>query len=204
MTLPLLFPSTPTSRSYAACMALDDEMLNKVTWKIPNALALIGSRAGDERNAMTASWITQLSMEPVLIGVGVDNDAITHRLISDGGSFTVNLWDANDTRVFVKFSKPAVDDGATLNGRAVRAATTGAPVFDEAVAWMDCEVRHTTRPRHSHAVRRRGRRRRHQRRRGPTCLDERHPHEVRRRQAPLTANPRWPTRRAVRGHRASL
>ena len=122
-------------------MAIDDEMLNKVTWKIPNALALIGSRAGDERNAMTASWITQLSMEPVLIGVAVDNDAVTRRLIADGGSFTVNLWDANDTRVFVKFSKPAADDGSTLNGRAVHTATTGAPVFDEAVAWMDCAVR---------------------------------------------------------------
>ena len=123
-------------------MALEDELLNKVTWKIPNALALIGSRAGDERNAMTASWITQLSMDPVLIGVGVDNDAVTHRLISAGGSFTVNLWDATDTRVFVKFSKPATDDGASLNGRPVRAATSGAPVFDEALAWMDCVVRH--------------------------------------------------------------
>jgi flavin reductase (DIM6/NTAB) family NADH-FMN oxidoreductase RutF len=122
-------------------MAIDDEMLNKVTWKIPNALALIGSRSGDQRNAMTASWITQLSMAPVLIGVAVDNDAITHRLITDGGSFTVNLWDAEDTRVFVKFSKPAVDDGSTLNGRPVRVATTGAPVFDEAAAWMDCELR---------------------------------------------------------------
>lgn len=124
-------------------MALDDELLNKLTWKIPNALVLIGARSGDERNAMTASWVTQLSMEPVLIGVGVDNDAVTHRLITAGGSFTVNLWDSEDTKVFVKFSKPAADDGVTLNGRAVRAATTGAPVFDEALAWMDCAVRHT-------------------------------------------------------------
>ena len=120
---------------------LNDELLNRVTWKIPNALALIGSRAGDQRNAMTASWITQLSMEPVLIGVAVDNDAVTRRLIADGGSFTVNLWDANDTRVFVKFSKPAVDDGSTLNGRAVRTAKTGAPVFDDALAWVDCALR---------------------------------------------------------------
>ncbi len=124
-------------------MAVADELLNKVTWKIPNALVLIGSRAGEERNAMTASWVTQLSMEPVLIGVGVDNDAVTHRLITAGGSFTVNLWNAEDTKVFVKFSKPATDDGATLNGRPVRAATTGAPIFEEAIAWMDCEVRHT-------------------------------------------------------------
>ncbi|HTN81612.1 MAG TPA: flavin reductase family protein [Acidimicrobiales bacterium] len=124
-------------------MPVDDELLNRVTWKIPNALVLIGSAAGDQRNAMTASWVTQLSMEPVLVGVGVDNDAVTRRLIADGGSFTVNLWDADDTKVFVKFSKPATDDGATLNGRPVRAAKSGAPIFDEALAWMDCEVRHT-------------------------------------------------------------
>ncbi len=124
-------------------MALDDELLNRVTWKIPTALVLVGSRAGDERNAMTTSWVTQLAMEPVLIGVGVDVTAVTHRLIRDGGAFSVNLWDAEQTRVFVKFSKPATDDGASLNGWAVRSETTGAPVFDDAVAWLDCAVRHT-------------------------------------------------------------
>jgi flavin reductase (DIM6/NTAB) family NADH-FMN oxidoreductase RutF len=122
-------------------MALDDELLNKVTWRIPNALALIGSRSGDEWNGMTASWISQLSMEPVLIGVSVDDSAVTHRLISEGGSFTVNLWSSEDTRPFVKFSKPATKEGDTLNGRPVRAGVTGAPVFEEAIAWLECEVR---------------------------------------------------------------
>ncbi len=122
---------------------MDDELLNRVTWKIPNALALVGSRSGDEWNGMTTSWITQVSMEPVLIGVGVDNTAVTHRLISAGGSFTVNLWSVDDTRVFVKFSKPAAFDpeAMTLNDRAVRTGVTGAPIFTDAVAWMDCTVR---------------------------------------------------------------
>ena len=124
-------------------MTLEDELINRITWKIPNALALVGSKAGEERNAMTTSWISQLSMEPVLIGVGVDITAVTHRLITEGGCFTVNLWNADDTRVFVKFSKPAVDEGETLNGRAVRSAITGAPIFDEAIAWLDCELRHS-------------------------------------------------------------
>ena len=86
---------------------LNDELLNQVTWKIANALVLIGSRSGDEWNAMTASWVTQVSMEPVLIGVGIDNKSVTHRLIAPGGVFSVNLWPADDTRIFVKFSKPA-------------------------------------------------------------------------------------------------
>ncbi|HET9665478.1 MAG TPA: flavin reductase family protein [Desertimonas sp.] len=127
-------------------MSLDAALLNAVTWKIPNALALVGSRHGDEWNAMTTSWITQVSMDPVLVGVGVDNTAVTHRLIRLGGAFTVNLWSADDTRVFVKFSKPAVfaseGDTTTLNDRVVTPAPSGAPVFAEAIAWFDCEVRH--------------------------------------------------------------
>ncbi len=120
---------------------MDTDIINNITFRIPNALALIGSASGEEWNGMTASWITQLSMEPVIIGVGVDNKAVTHRLIAESGSFTVNLWDSEDTKPFVKFSTPAERDGNTLNGRPVTTATTGAPVFEEAIAWMDCEVR---------------------------------------------------------------
>lgn len=119
---------------------LDNELINKVTFKIPNALVLIGSADGEEWNGMTASWVTQLSMEPVLIGVGVDNDAITHRLIGAGGAFSVNLWSSDDTRVFVKFSKPAEREGDTLNDRPVRIGKTGVPIFVEAIAWMECAV----------------------------------------------------------------
>ncbi|NND75520.1 MAG: flavin reductase [Ilumatobacter sp.] len=122
-------------------MAPPDDVVNKVTWKIPNALALVGSRAGDEWNAMTTSWISQLSMEPVLIGVSVDNTAVTHRLISHGGAFSVNLWSSDDTRVFVKFSKPASFEDMALNGRPVSEGVTGVPIFDEAIAYLDCELR---------------------------------------------------------------
>ncbi len=120
---------------------LDNELTNRVTWKIPNALALVGSRAGDEWNAMTASWITQLSMDPVLVGVAVENSAVTHRLITDGGSFSINLWSPHDTRTFVKFSKPAAKAGMTLNGREIVEGSTGVPIFAEAIAWMECVVR---------------------------------------------------------------
>ena len=117
------------------------ELVNKVTWKIPNALCLVGSRDGDEWNGMTQSWVTQVSMEPVLIAISVDQSAVTHRLIEGSGVFTLNLWDAEDTRPFVKFSKPATKEGMTLNDRAIREGDTGAPVFEEAIAHMECEVR---------------------------------------------------------------
>lgn len=117
-----------------------DETVNKVLWRIPNVLCLVGSRSGDEWNAMTTSWVTQVAMEPVLVAVSVDQKAVTHRLIAEGGSFTVNLWSREDTRPFVKFSKPATKEAMTLNGRAIREGATGAPIFEEAVAFLDCRL----------------------------------------------------------------
>jgi len=117
--------------------------INKVLWAIPNVLCLVGTRAGTERNGMTTSWVTQVSMEPVLVAISVDSTAVTNRLIRDGGSFSVNLWDRNDTTVFRRFSKPAVDDGATLNGYQVREGTTGVPIFEDAVGWIECSVNQT-------------------------------------------------------------
>jgi len=116
------------------------ETTNRILWSIPNVLCLVGSRSGDEWNAMTTSWVTQVAMEPLLVAIGVDKKALTHRLIEEGQAFSINLWDRNDTRPFVKFSKPATKDGMTLNERAIREGTTGTPVFEEAVAYLECSL----------------------------------------------------------------
>ena len=74
------------------------------------------------------------------MAVSVDKKAVSHRLIADGGAFSINLWDRADTRPFVKFSKPAQREGMTLNDRLVRPGQTGAPIFDEAVAFAECRL----------------------------------------------------------------
>ena len=122
---------------------MDAATVNKVMWAIPNVLCLVGSRAGAERNGMTTSWVTQVSMEPVLVAVSVDSNALTNRLIREGGSFSVNLWDRDDTSVFRRFSKPAEDDGSALNGYAVRDGSTGVPIFEDAIAWFECRLHDT-------------------------------------------------------------
>ena len=64
--------------------AVPVETLNKV-------LCLIGSRDGEEGNAMTQSWVTQVAMEPVLLAIAVDASAVTNRLIRDGGASASTL-----------------------------------------------------------------------------------------------------------------
>jgi flavin reductase (DIM6/NTAB) family NADH-FMN oxidoreductase RutF len=120
-----------------------DRMRRRALWTMPSGLFVVGSRAGERRNLMTANWVTQVSFDPKLLGVGVEKPALTHELISEGRVFSVNTIDREDRAIVRKFTKPVdVDlDAQTANGFAFHAGPTGAPVLDQAPAWFDCELR---------------------------------------------------------------
>jgi flavin reductase (DIM6/NTAB) family NADH-FMN oxidoreductase RutF len=120
-----------------------DKLRRRVLWTLPSGLYVIGSRAGDRRNLMTLNWASQVSFDPKLLGIGIEKTALTHQLIADGGVFTLNTIARDDRAIVRKFTKPVEYDPAagTLNGFAFHDALTGAPVLDQAVAWLDCEVR---------------------------------------------------------------
>jgi len=120
-----------------------DKLRRRVLWSMPSGLYVVGSRAGDRRNAMTLNWATQVSSDPKLVAVAVERQALTHELITEGGVFTLCVVDREDRAIVRKFTKPVdVDvDARTLNGFPFSdAPVTGAPVLDQAVAWVDCRV----------------------------------------------------------------
>jgi flavin reductase (DIM6/NTAB) family NADH-FMN oxidoreductase RutF len=119
-----------------------DKLRRRVLWTMPSGLYVVGSRSGDRRNAMTLNWASQLSFAPKLIGIGVEHEALTHELIGEGRCFSVNIIDREDRAIVRKFVKPVeVDLGAhTLNGFAFHDGLTGAPILDQAVAWLDCRL----------------------------------------------------------------
>jgi flavin reductase (DIM6/NTAB) family NADH-FMN oxidoreductase RutF len=120
-----------------------DKLRRRVLWTMPSGLYVLGSRAGERRNGMTVNWVTQLSFDPKLIGVSVEREAFTHELVAEGGVFCVNVVAQEDRAIVRKFTKPVdVDlEARTLNGFAFHDGSTGAPVLDQAVAFLDCEVR---------------------------------------------------------------
>ena len=122
-----------------------DRLRRRVLWTMPSGLYVIGSRAGTRRNAMTANWVTQVSFDPKLVAVSVEKEAFTHELIAEGQVFSCNIIDREDRAIVRKFTKPVdVDlDAHTLNGFPFHDGVTGAPILDQAVAFVDCAVRQT-------------------------------------------------------------
>lgn len=120
-----------------------DQERRRLFWTMPSGLYLLGSFAGGVRNLMTLNWASQVASEPKLLGVSVENGALTHRLVETSGLFTLSVLAREDRAVVRKFVKPAVDDRSamTLNGIGyIDAAVTGLPVFAEALGYFECRV----------------------------------------------------------------
>ena len=129
----------------------DDRLCRRVLWAMPGGLYVVGSRAGAERNLMTANLVQQVATSPALVAAAVDAGAVTHRLVAEGGCFAVSLLRREDRAVVRRFVKPVPADAVvrdaggraeSMGGEAVHEAATGAPVLARAAAWVDCEVRH--------------------------------------------------------------
>jgi flavin reductase (DIM6/NTAB) family NADH-FMN oxidoreductase RutF len=121
-----------------------DRLRRRVLWKMPSGLYVVGSTDGAERrNGMTMNWVTQLSFDPKLVGVSVEQTAVTHELIEAGGCFALSIVDREDRAIVRKFTKPVEVDlaGKTLNGFPFVERITGAPILAQAVAYLDCAVR---------------------------------------------------------------
>jgi len=125
-----------------------DRLRRRILWSMPCGLYVLGTRAGEQRNLMTISWVTQVATEPKLVAVSVERAARSHALVAEGGIFAVSLLPRTQRPLVRLFAKPvtdaAVDDDGvgTMHGERVHTATTGAPVLDVASAFLDCEVRH--------------------------------------------------------------
>lgn len=141
---------TPVPAETGAPAAGDerDRLWRRVLWRLPVGLYLLGSRAGDRRNLMTVSWVTQVATEPRQVGVGIERDAVTLDLVRRGGVFALSMLARDDRALVRRFVRPVPPDEVVVDGSgagtvrevAVRAEVTGAPVVAGAVAWVDCRV----------------------------------------------------------------
>ena len=125
-----------------------DRHRRRVLWALPTGLYLVGSRAGDEVNLMTANLVVQVCMEPKLVGVALERDSVTARLVGQGRSFTISLLHRADRDVVRRFVKPVTDierdpEGTILSmsGHPVTEVGPGRlPVLTAAAGYLACTL----------------------------------------------------------------
>ena len=97
-----------------------------------------------EVNLFTANWLTQVSFEPPLIAVSIENTSKSLPMILRSRVFTVNVLRSGSRELAGKLGKSAMFHPQKLSGIEYNAGGNGCPVLRDALAWVACEVRHTS------------------------------------------------------------
>jgi flavin reductase (DIM6/NTAB) family NADH-FMN oxidoreductase RutF len=112
---------------------------------------VVGSRGPAGLNVMAAHWLMQVSFNPRMVALSVENDARTLANIRETRVFTVNVMGDDSRELIAGFLQPA-DPAKVLGRTGARAAVdklagvphktmaTGCPILKDALAWFECEV----------------------------------------------------------------
>ena len=94
--------------------------------------------AGRAPCGLTANSFCSVSLEPPLVLVCVEGVADTHNCIVAAGAFCVNVLDSEHEVLARRFADQDVTE--KFRALAYRTEQTGAPVLEDALAWVDCRV----------------------------------------------------------------
>jgi flavin reductase (DIM6/NTAB) family NADH-FMN oxidoreductase RutF len=121
---------------------MNEEAKKNILRAVPYGLYVIGVKNGNDSHAFTGSWLSQCSMKPPRVMLGVRHGTHSLDMLKEGKVFSVNFLSKQDKKIFEQFFKPTPASGNRFGDVAFHhAQKTGAPVIDQAVQFLECEVK---------------------------------------------------------------
>lgn len=124
-------------------MPINSEDFRDVMRHFPAGVTLVTVKAGDDIHGLTVSAFVSVSPTPPLISVIIDHKGRGYDLLERSNAvFAVNILREGQEELSNRFAFSQEDRFAEGNWTT---AITGAPVLEDALAWLDCTVysRHT-------------------------------------------------------------
>ena len=101
---------------------------------------VVGVADGGRRDAFTAAWVMQVSFDPLLLALSVNPQNASYPLLRAGGGFAVSVLKQGQLELARRFGTRSGRDEDKLAGVSWRPGRGGAPIFEEALAYLDCEL----------------------------------------------------------------
>ena len=110
----------------------------------PSGVTVVTTLVDGAWHGMTASSFSSVSLDPPLVSVCLDRRLYSHGLISAGGVFGVNVLAKDQAEVARRFAGmvPGLEVADRFDGENWTTASTGVPLLDSALGWLDCRVVH--------------------------------------------------------------
>lgn len=118
--------------------AIEAARMRDVLGHVPTGVVVITAPAEPQPVGLAIGSFTSVSLDPPLVGFFVGNGSSTWPTIAAAGRFCVNVLGEHQEPVCRVFATKGADRFASLGWRA--AASSGAPILDDAVAWIDCRT----------------------------------------------------------------
>src|SRR6266567_5370876 len=122
---------------------MDPNLKKQVLRTFTYGLYAISCADEGEVNIFTANWLTQVSFEPPMLAVSIENLTKSLPMILHGRIFTVNVLRSGGRELAGKLGKSALKQPDKLAGIGFDIGANGCPILHEALAWVACEIRHT-------------------------------------------------------------
>lgn len=122
---------------------MDLQLKKQVLRTFTYGLYAISCANEGEVNAFTANWLSQVSFEPPLVAVSIENNTKSLPMILHSRHFIINVFRSGDRELAGKLGKSALKHPEKLTGVEYTSGPGGAPILRDALAWIACEVRHT-------------------------------------------------------------
>jgi flavin reductase (DIM6/NTAB) family NADH-FMN oxidoreductase RutF len=119
---------------------MDDAIKKEALRLFTYGLYAVSVRAGERRNAFTANWLSQVSFDPPLVALSVDNTAASLELIRAAGRFVVNVYDAEQRELAGRLGKTLSRSPEKLEGIALGETASGQPYLRETLGWVEVAV----------------------------------------------------------------
>jgi flavorubredoxin/flavin reductase (DIM6/NTAB) family NADH-FMN oxidoreductase RutF len=127
-------------RTLKQLKAFDNEM-EKALGRISGGLYIITAQKGDISSAMLASWVNQVSFEPLGISIAVAKDRAIESLLQVGDRFVLNVLEEGNYQALMKhFLKRFLPGDDRFAGIKTYPAANGSPILADALAYLECEV----------------------------------------------------------------
>ena len=98
-------------------------------------VTVVTTRHGDQMYGMTANAVASLSLDPPLVLVAVDRRAQMHEALLGARFFAINILTEQQEELSRRFAMRGPKEWSDL---AFSTAVTGAPIFEGALAYLDC------------------------------------------------------------------
>jgi len=119
---------------------MDDTTKKEALRLFTYGLYAVTCGVGDERNAFTANWLSQVSFEPPLVALSVENASASLAIIRRAGRFVVNVFAADQRGLAGQLGKSLLKHPQKLDGLTFGQTEHGAPTLLETLASVECAV----------------------------------------------------------------